>query len=118
MEQNRNRNEGQPNRQSSMEQAEGSRETARESESVRNRGSARAGSQGEDLGTSSDRAMMIDRESEERDSADVSRSSGRASSSTSGEPGGRSGGISNRGRDREVSEQQQLPERGRSQSER
>ena len=80
MDQNRKRDEDMPNRSSNMEKAEGSREDVTNS--------------GEDLGTSSDRAMFDDRNSS----------------------GG--GGITNRGRDREQAEQDQLPPRGRSQSER
>lgn len=80
MDQNRNRSEDMPNRSSNMEQAEGSRDTVTNS--------------GDDLGTSSDRAMFDERNS----------SSG--------------GGITNRGRDREQQEQDQLPPRGHSQSER
>jgi hypothetical protein len=80
MDQKRKRDDDMPNRSSNMEPAEGSRENVRNS--------------GDDLGTSSDRAMFDERNS----------SSG--------------GGITNRGRDREQAEQNQLPPRGRSQSER
>jgi hypothetical protein len=115
MQQNRKRDQDVPTRASNMEKAEGSREqmTNRERSS-------------EDLGTSTDRAMFDD-EGEPR--ASSNRSSDRGSgmsdekmrgSGTSGERnrGSSGGGISNRGRDREQSEQAQLPERGRSQSER
>lgn len=70
MDQQQDRNQDVPNRQSNMEQAEGSRET-----SERSRG-----------------------QSGERNSA--------------------GGGVSNRSRDREQHEQRQVPERGRSASER
>ena len=134
------------NRKSKMEPAEGSRETALEnermsseygsgeqmsSERMRNRESS------DDLGSSSDRAMMTGRSSESRTSGE----SGSGSSSVSSERGSgssgernfgggsnssgsssssrsNSGGISNRELDREQCEQEQLPERGRSQSER
>jgi hypothetical protein len=68
MDQNRSRNEEVPNRESNMEQAEGSRDQVTNSESSSSRG--------------------------------------------------RSGGISNRPLDREQCEQEQIPERGESQSER
>jgi hypothetical protein len=111
MGQNRNKDQDSP-RQSTMEPAEGSREK------VQNSGS-------EDLGSSSDRAMFNDRQSSEaRDSGSSGERSGggsaERSSGSSGErnSGSSGGGITNRGRDREMSEQEQLPERGHSQSER
>lgn len=108
MEQHRKRGD-QPNRSSTMEQAEGSRESMRETERMRNRGS------GKDLGSSSDRAMFDDRESsEERD--DMSGSSGSGASSERSRSD--AGGITNRELSREQSEQQQLPDRGHSKSER
>jgi hypothetical protein len=83
-----------------------------------------------DRGTSSDRAMMTDRGSESR-SIDSERGVGssgernlgrsgsdRSSSSSDDDRSSSGGGISNRDLDREQSEQDQLPERGRSQSER
>jgi hypothetical protein len=125
------------NRKSRMEPAEGSRETALENESssdrmseerMRNRGSSSG-----DLGSSSDRAMMTGRSSEERSMSEEDASSSRSSSvssergrGSSGErnsgdssrSSSRSGGITNRDLDREQCEQDRLPERGRSQSER
>jgi hypothetical protein len=79
MNHDRNRDQDMPNRQSNMEQAEGSRDT--NSESGR-------GADGE----------------RNRTDSEPSRSDN-------------SGGISNRPLDRERSEQEQLPERGTSQSE-
>lgn len=95
------------------------------SEKVRNRESS-----GPDLGSSSDRAMFADRDSSE--SRDVSsdhgipgeRGSGASGERNSSGPSGmkrgtdNAGGITNRELDREQLEQDQLPERGRSQSER
>jgi hypothetical protein len=106
MEQNRRRMQDEPNRQSNMEPAEGSRETA--NDSMRNSES------GQDLGTSSDRAMMTDRQSEQR----------HRTSEEDQRPGGpeqgrdNAGGITNRDLEREMSEQEQLPPRGRSGPER
>jgi hypothetical protein len=110
------------NRKSRMEQAEGSREKMRgkgssvgdrlrETERTSGSGSEKSGG---DLGTSSDRAMW---------EGEGSRSSGRGMGSSrernrSGSSGERGGGITNRGLDTEQQEQEQLPERGRSQSER
>ena len=106
MEQNRNRNQDMPNRSSNMEQAEGSRESVESTESIRNRPE-------DDLGTSSDRAMFDDRDSaEERDPS--SSEQGHGSSRERNRDN--SGGITNRPLDREQSEQQQLPDRGRSKS--
>jgi hypothetical protein len=103
MGQNRKQDQDSP-RQSTMEPAEGSRENVQNSES-------------QDLGSSSDRAMFSDRDSSEERS---SGSSGERSRGSSGErnSGSSGGGITNRGRDREMAEQEQLPERGHSQSER
>jgi hypothetical protein len=124
------------NRKSKMEQAEGSRDAALDNERMssssesgermRNRDSS------EDLGSSSDRAMMTGRSGESRISPRDSGSSSSSSvssergSGSSGErnsgsrdtPSSRSGGISNRDLDREQCEQDRVPERGRSQSER
>jgi hypothetical protein len=100
----RKRMHDEPNRQSNMEPAEGSRETV--DDSILNR-------EGQDLGTASDRAMMTDRESEQRPRSDEPPSEHGASDRNSG----KTGGITNRGLDREMSEQEQLPGRGRSQSE-
>lgn len=106
MEQNRKRDQDEPNRSSNMEPAEGSRETALETDRMRNRDS------GQDLGSSSDRAMFMEREpSEEREDMTGSESSGERGRSDAG-------GITNRELSRERSEQEQLPNRGRSQSER
>jgi hypothetical protein len=107
MEQNRTRtrNQDMPNRSSKMEQAEGSRESTN-MESMRNR-------QEDDLGTSSDRAMFEDRESaEERETNSSQQGMGpsRERSHT------KAGGITNRPLDEEQSEREQLPQRGRSQS--
>ena len=94
----RDRREDMPNRSSNMEQAEGSRESYAGAGAIRNRPE-------DDLGTSSDRAMFEDRESaDERDDASHERSRSN------------SGGITNRPLDREQSEQERLPGRGRSQS--
>lgn len=100
------------NRKSRMEPAEGSRE------SVRNSGSG-------DLGTSSDRAMFNDQSSRSgrgfsRSGSGASGSSERGSGSSSerNRSGENSGGITNRELSREQREQEQLPERGTSQSER
>jgi len=118
MKRNRNENQDEPTRASSMKQADGSRE------SVRNSGAPG------DLGTSSDRAMFDERvtgergsgSSPERDSAmsnESSSSSGERGRGSSGERNrGNAGGISNREMEQERAEQEQLPERGHSQSER
>ena len=107
MDQNRKRDEDMPNRSSNMEQAEGSREDARNSG---------------DLGSSSDRAMFSERmnESDRTSSRDRSNAmqSERGMGSGDERPSSKSGGISNRSLDREQCEQDRLPERGRSQSER
>ena len=103
--QKRKRDQDVPNRASNMEQAEGSRER------MTNRESSDA-----DLGTSTDRAMFDD-EAESRMSPEGSSERGSGMSrERHRESGG--GGISNRGQDRERSEQDSLPERGKSQSER
>jgi hypothetical protein len=97
MNQNRSRNQDVPNRESEMEQAEGSRENIRNSgEGVTSRQSP---------GSKSERGRGSDGERNRMDSDSSSRSSN-------------SGGITNRPLDREQCEQQQLPDRGRSQSER
>jgi hypothetical protein len=97
MDQNRSRNQDVPNRQSEMEQAEGSRENVRNSDdSVTSRQSP---------GSKSERGRGSDGERNRMDSDSASGSSN-------------SGGITNRPLDREQCEQQQLPERGQSQSER
>jgi hypothetical protein len=90
------------------------------SERTRNRESS-----SDDLGTSSDRAMFSDRSSSESRSGSSSSERGMGSSGerNSGSGSGSrdsssSGGISNRDLEREQCEQEQLPERGRSQSER
>jgi hypothetical protein len=77
MNQDRNRDDDMPNRQSNMEQAEGSRET--------------------ESGRGPD---------------------GERNKSDSESRGGNSGGITNRPLDRERCEQERLPERGQSQSDR
>lgn len=79
MNQDRNRDQDMPNRQSNMEQAEGSRDT----------------------------------NSQSGGGADSERNRMDSEPSTTG----KSGGISNRPLDRERSEQEQLPDRGKSQSE-
>jgi len=113
MDQNSKRSEDMPNRSSNMEQAEGSRENVRNS--------------GGDLGSSSDRAMFSERmnQSDGRSSSDESSSSergvgssGERNRSSESSSSSKSGGITNRSLDEEQCEQQQLPERGRSQSER
>lgn len=129
MDQNRTDKQSMPNRSSNMEQAEGSRETVRDnermsgSEEMRNRESS-----SRDLGSSSDRAMFSGREeAEERTGASdhgIGMGPAERGMGSSGErnlgggsQGANSGGITNRELDREECEQQQLPERGRSQSE-
>ena len=120
MKQNRSENQDVPTRSTNMEQAEGSRESARSSESARNRGSS-----GPDLGTSSDRAMFSDdlpseqqrdRESDSDSSSNSSSRSERGAISEGERNRARGGGISNRELDREQNEQDMLPDRGRSQS--
>lgn len=113
---NRNRKDQDvPNRQSNMEQAEGSRESSRGTE--RNRASE---------GSRDDRSVMSDQESFEHGSRTSEVARGMGSSNERGMESGRSsgksgsesrGGISNRGLDEEREEQNRLPERGRSQSE-
>lgn len=120
MKQNRSENQDVPTRSSNMEQAEGSRETARSSELMRNRGSSSSSrSSGGDLGTSSDRAMFSDDLPIEQQSDSQSGSSSRSERGVGSEGErnrARSGGISNRELDREQNEQDMLPGRGRSQS--
>jgi hypothetical protein len=105
-----------PDHASRMEKAEGSRETVMNSES-------------RDLGTSSDRAMFQDESSDRLgsrprspNSSSRERGSGASDMRGRGSAGERnssdSGGISNRERSQEESEQDRLPERGRSQAER
>ncbi|MNC85367.1 hypothetical protein D3C83_09610 [compost metagenome] len=127
------------NRKSMMEPAEGSRETAVENERLSSESGRMSGedmrnreSPSDDLGSSSDRAMMTGRSSEGRDmpagdldsatSSDMSSERGRGNAGERNAGGtenrGRTGGITNRGLDREQSEQDQLPGRGRSQTER
>ena len=113
MDQNRKNTPSAPNRASRMEKAEGSRENVRGSSSSES---------SRDLGTSSDRAMFSDRGSSEGRSStergmgsSSERGMGGSSSGKSGTPD--SGGISNRPLSREESEQEELPERGRSKSE-
>ena len=113
------------NRKSRMEKAEGSRENVRgsASESGSSPGQRSSigdklrqteqvrGSEGEDLGTSSDRAMW---ESESTTSG--SRGTGSSAERTRGgttSKSERGGGITNRDLDREQSEQERLPSRGR-----
>lgn len=100
MKQNRSRNQDVPHRTSSIESKEDSRENMTGSESQKDRGS------------SSDRAMMSDRGSaEERTGAPgQERMRGLASDR---DDRSHSGGITNRGRDREQREQEQLPQRGK-----
>ena len=115
MQQNRKSDQDVPTRSSNMEKAEGSREQ------MTNRDSSDA-----DLGTSTDRARFDD-EGESRMPTDRSHERGSGMSgdptqgagrSREGNRGSSGGGISNRGRDREQREQDRLPERGTSQSER
>ena len=126
MNQNREDRQGVPTRASRMEPPEGSRETVEEGMSDRERMRNRESSS-QDLGSTSDRAMFTDRESAEARNVAAdhgtppARERGMGSSEErnredSGERS--SGGISNRDLEREQSEQEQLPERGRSQSER
>ena len=100
MDQDRLDKQGGTERRSSMEPAEGSRENTRGSSSSSERGNASSSERGK--GSSSERGMG-------------------SSSGTGSGPGMRSGssdsgGISNRERSREECEQDQLPERGKSQS--
>jgi hypothetical protein len=156
MNQNRSGRQSEPNRSSDMEQAEGSRDTARAnermsgSESVRNSGSSggsgsssrdrdrssggssrssesmrnresESESPSQDLGSSSDRAMFTERGSAEGRSGPSERGTGSSDERNMGSSdrtSSNSGGITNRELSREQSEQEQLPERGRSQSER
>jgi|SRR4051794_11497093 hypothetical protein len=108
MDQNRMRSDDDmPNRSSNMEQAEGSRDNVRNS--------------GNDLGSASDRAMFSDRMDEsdsQSSSEDSANSSERGVGSTGERNSSSGGGITNRGRDIEQAEQDRLPDRGRSQSER
>ena len=111
MDQNRKNTSSAPNRASRMEKAEGSREN------VRGSSSETPG----DLGTSSDRAMFSDRGSSEgRSSSErgIGSSSERGMGGSSSRKSSNSGGISNRELSREECEQEQLPGRGRSGSER
>ena len=130
MNQDRKDTQDKPNRQSNMEPAEGSRE------SERTRGQQQGGSSG--ARQQGQRSALDDQESFEHGtgSDDVARgmgsSSGRGTGSnqernmgssrernmSSNEDRARGGGITNRGTEREQDEQDQLPERGRSQSER
>ncbi len=107
MNQNRKRNEEMPNRSSSMEPAEGSRDTVMNS--------------GSDLGTSSDRAMFDER-MREGDRSSRNRGSDERGSESNSErnrsDNGRAGGVTNRALDQERAQQDRLPERGRSESER
>lgn len=114
------------NRKSMMEPAEGSRETALENERMSS-GGEKSGDQvrnressARDLGSSSDRAMMTGRGGEERETPSErgAGSSGERNRADEPDHGSNTGGITNRELDRELDEQQQLPERGRSQSER
>ena len=102
------------------------RKSRMKAERMRNRESSSG-----DLGSSSDRAMMTGRSSEARDESESSsessssssrmsseRGSGSSGERNSGDSSSRTGGITNRDLDREQCEQDKLPERGRSQSER
>ena len=105
MDQNRKRDQDMPTRSSNMEPAEGSRETVMNS--------------GNDLGTSSDRAMFDDRMEEgDQSSSDRDSSSMRGVGLSRERSGSNSGGITNRPLEQEQKEQDQLPPRGRAQSER
>lgn len=104
MSQNRKRSEDMPTRSSNMEPAEGSRENVMDS--------------GDDLGTSSDRAMFDERaQQSDRTSSDRGKSSARGTGSDE-QRGHKGGGITNRPLDQEQSEQDRVPDRGRSRSER
>lgn len=106
----RHRDDEMPNRSSNMEQAEGSRESSTDAESMRNR-------RENDLGTSSDRAMFDEPEAaEERDTPSSSSTGGRSGSSSRERRRGNGGGITNRPLDREQREQERVPARGRSHS--
>jgi len=106
MNQNRKRDTDMPTRSSNMEPAEGSRETVAENSN--------------DLGSSSDRAMFDERmRSGEPTTGDDRGGSQREREKGSSRAGDQAnaGGITNRPLDEEQSEQEQLPERGRSKSE-
>jgi hypothetical protein len=127
-------------RKSKMEPAEGSRETVLDNERTGRRDQSgehmrNRESSSRDLGSSSDRAMMTGGSDEARDESSESSmgsssgssgmtsergrgSSGERNSGSTGSRSSNTGGITNRELDREQSEQEQLPERGRSQSER
>jgi hypothetical protein len=100
MGQNRNRDQDSP-RQSTMEPAEGSRDNVQNSQSQDRSSSA-------DQGASGNRDSAAQRNS----GASNERGAGSGNERNSG------GGITNRGLDREMEEQEQLPDRGHSQSER
>ena len=115
MKQNRTDRDAMPNRSSNMEPAEGSRDTATTSEELTGMEAMRNREEGSrDLGSSSDRAMFDEDSPEPRSTGDEVRGQG-----SSGERSrDNAGGISNRPLDREQAEQEQLPDRGRSDSER
>jgi hypothetical protein len=102
----RQRDNDVPNRSSNMEPAEGSRETVRNSSN--------------DLGSSSDRAMFSDRMDESGQMGSRERGSSMQDEKGMGSGGERNrsnaGGITNRPLSEEQSEQNELPERGRSKS--
>jgi hypothetical protein len=115
-----NRTDKQASNRSKMDRTNGGMSdsgSSGSSERMRNRESS---SSSDDLGTSSDRAMFADRTSSESRSGSSSSERGLGSSEerNSGSGSARTGGISNRELDQEQCEQEQLPERGRSQSER
>jgi hypothetical protein len=112
MNQNRTHDRDMPNRQSNMEQAEGSNAQERGRAQDRGgRGSARE----------HESSVMDDQDTFEHGSGGSGVSKGMSQTGERGAGSGgerHRGGITNRGADRERMEQDQLPERGRSQSER
>ena len=110
MNQNRKDDTATPNRQSNMEKAEGSREDEQ--------GAGRDDSMSS--GQRHNPSVMDDKEHFEHGSGPDTVAGGMSSAGERGSGANREqkqgGGITNRGTDRERSEQRQLPERGRSKS--
>jgi hypothetical protein len=121
MQQNRKRDKDVPSRASNTEQAN-TEQSGASRERMTNRGSSDA-----DLGTTSDRAMFSEGESRLKDKSRKRGSDHSTHSTEQSRGSGPSGernrdssgdGIGNREPDRERKQQDQLPEPGRSQSER
>jgi hypothetical protein len=113
MNQSRKDDQDVPNRQSNMEKAEGSRQSERGAGQERGGTAPSGGHQ---------RSVMDDQDAFEHGSGGdaISRGMGSTGERGAGPDGerNRGGGISNRDMAREQDEQDRLPERGRSQSER